>query len=221
MFGHLSAIVGTFEMETESHDLAGRPNWDRLTIKEVVEELEVIVEHRDRDALKYLLEVTNKWQKAPKALIIEAVDLLAHKIEKPKSKRPEMVAAEVLHAHACNVRAKLDDKSFSETWMRHGSKKRQAKPKLSDGSPIEPSLSLSYLISQGGKSGARKRTALIQFDVTNRLRELVKIYKKGRPKYRKAPKEKTKSQVNFELAERAREHFGKEYFDDNYWEKRR
>ena len=199
-------------------DVTGRPDWNLLEKSEVSKELEAILNHRDKSALKNLISQTNKWKAIRKDLLVQAVDLLAGNVKKPKERRTLDVPSKDLYAHACNVRARLDGVSYVQTWERFAIKveRRQSIPKSAGGLKIEPRISLAYLESNESKTVGQKRLALALFDIVDRLKTLKKVYKEGKPKNKRSM-----AYSQFQLAENARHYFGSKYFDDdNYWKRR-
>ena len=51
-------------------DVTGRPDWNLLEKSEVSKELEAILNHRDKSALKNLISQTNKWKATRKDLLV-------------------------------------------------------------------------------------------------------------------------------------------------------
>ena len=199
-------------------DMEGRPNWSLLESSDLSEEFEAILNQRDKSALKNLVGQTDKWKALRKDLLVQAVDLLAGNVKKPKQRRTLDVPLKDLYAHACNVRARLDGVGYVKTWERFAIRveRRQSIPKSTGGFKIEPRISLAYLESDEGKTVGQKLIALALFDVFDRLKTLKKVYKEGKPKNKRSM-----AYSQFQLAENARHYFGSKYFDDdNYWKRR-
>lgn len=199
-------------------DTEGRPNWSLLESSDLGEEFEAILNQRDKSALKNLVGQTDNWKTLRKGLLVQAVDLLAGNVKKPKQRRALDVPSKDLYAHACSVRARLDGVSYTQTWERFAIKveRRQSKPKSAGGFKIEPRISLAYLESNESKTVGQKRLALALFDIVDRLKTLKKVYKEGKPKNKRSM-----AYSQFQLAENARHYFGSKYFDDdNYWKRR-
>ena len=199
-------------------DMEGRPNWSLLERSDLSEEFEAILNQRDKSALKNFVGQTDKWKALRKDLLVQAVDLLAGNVKKPKQRRTLDVPLKDLYAHACNVRARLDGVGYVKTWECFAIKveRRQPIPKSAGGLKIEPRISLAYLESDEGKTVGQKLIALALFDVFDRLKTLKKVYKEGKPKNKRSM-----AYSEFQLAENARHYFGSKYFDDdNYWKER-
>jgi len=199
-------------------DTEGRPKWSLLESSDLGEEFEAILNQRDKSALKNLVGQTDNWKTLRKDLLVQAVDLLAGNVKKPKQRRTLDVPLKDLYAHACNVRARLDGVSYVKTWERFAIKveRRQSIPKSEVGLKIEPRISLAYLESNESKIVGQKRLALALFDIVDRLKTLKKVYKEGKPKNKRSM-----AYSEFQLAENASHYFGSKYFDnDNYWKER-
>ena len=171
----------------EVQDFSGRPNW-KWTKEEIEAEIESILVHRDRTALTQLLSETEKWTVCRKSLQTKMIQLLTDSSKTRRGRSQSDSKQGYFYAHGCNVRAKLDGKSYSETWSSWGSGPRQARPKDAFGDYIEPLVSLQYLRSgsiETGKSHSEpesshfKRRALLQFKIESRIWEFIKDKNKG------------------------------------------
>ena len=175
----------------EVQDFMGRSNWN-WTKEELEAEIESIPEHRDRTALTQLLRETEKWTVCRKSLHIKMIQLLTDSSKSRRGRSQSDSKQGSFYAHGCNVRAKLDGKSYAESWRNWGAGPRQARPRDAFEEYLEPLVSLQYLRSGSIKTAKShsepkvshfKRRALLQFQIESRIRECIEIKNKGDAKF--------------------------------------